>query len=539
MRLPLSIAILSTVLVVAAPPAAASTAAPQIVRFHGGGVDRAAAVTIDTAGNVYLAGSATASGSDITFTVVKLNPQGVLVWRGTYTGSRGGVLGSAQAVTVDAAGNVYAAGYVSDGAIFGANLDTLVVKLGPDGVERWAQRFDDSVQDSASSIAVDASGAVYVTGGTFGSASGADWLTRRLTADGTLDWTRRHTGPGNAADTVDDMMLAPNGNVVLAGTTQNAGDGVTNDIEVVTYDPRGALVGRQVWTDTAISHEQVDDLDIGTGGDVTVTGTTAVNASPEFGVHGPITLRFAASGALVQAIRAGGAGVDVDAAGNTQVVGFGATSRYDAAGNLVWSTPLGVTEGLADLEIAVDSTGAVTVAGTVVNPTTLNTDYLTIRYSAAGLELWRHRFNGTGDGEDRVVGLALDSTDAAVVGGFSFSTLASNHDMVALRFPAGVAPGPGPAAPAAPSGLTASALSRSQIRLSWVDNSTTENGFRVERCQGSGCTAFTEIAVVGPDVTTFLDGGRTRNTVYTYRVRAFNAAGTSAYSAPAAARTRR
>src|SRR2546426_3796796 len=38
--------------------------------------------------------------------------------------------------------------------------------------------------------------------------------------------------------------------------------------------------------------------------------------------------------------------------------------------------------------------------------------------------------------------------------------------------------------PAAPTALAAAAVSPSQINLSWTDNPTTEDGFRIERCAG-------------------------------------------------------
>ncbi|MDQ2856318.1 MAG: fibronectin type III domain-containing protein [Acidobacteriota bacterium] len=94
-------------------------------------------------------------------------------------------------------------------------------------------------------------------------------------------------------------------------------------------------------------------------------------------------------------------------------------------------------------------------------------------------------------------------------------------------------------APAAPSNLVATAVSTTQINLSWSDISNNETGFKIERCQGSGCTNFVEIAQTGANATTFSNTGLTRNTRYRYRVRAFNAVGNSAYSNIAAARTLR
>ena len=49
------------------------------------------------------------------------------------------------------------------------------------------------------------------------------------------------------------------------------------------------------------------------------------------------------------------------------------------------------------------------------------------------------------------------------------------------------------AAPAAPSALAATALSTTQINLTWSDNSANETGFKIERKTGSGGT-YAQIA---------------------------------------------
>ncbi len=92
-----------------------------------------------------------------------------------------------------------------------------------------------------------------------------------------------------------------------------------------------------------------------------------------------------------------------------------------------------------------------------------------------------------------------------------------------------------PPPPAAPSGLTAVAVSSSQIDLSWTDNSGDEDGFKIERHAGDG--NFVEIATVGADVVSFNDSGLNPATTYTYQIRAHNASGNSAYAGPAAATT--
>ena len=91
--------------------------------------------------------------------------------------------------------------------------------------------------------------------------------------------------------------------------------------------------------------------------------------------------------------------------------------------------------------------------------------------------------------------------------------------------------------PAAPTSLTATAISKSQINLTWSDSSNNEGGFKIERCQGVNCTSFTMVGQVGQNVTAFSNTGLSKNTAYRYRVRAFNAAGNSAYTNIASART--
>jgi PKD repeat protein len=96
-----------------------------------------------------------------------------------------------------------------------------------------------------------------------------------------------------------------------------------------------------------------------------------------------------------------------------------------------------------------------------------------------------------------------------------------------------------PALPSAPTGLTATALSRSSIRLQWTNTSASQSEVRIERCQGSNCTNFAQVAVVAGTVTTFTNSGLASKTTYAYRVRAHNAAGDSPYSNVASARTTR
>ncbi len=90
--------------------------------------------------------------------------------------------------------------------------------------------------------------------------------------------------------------------------------------------------------------------------------------------------------------------------------------------------------------------------------------------------------------------------------------------------------------PAAPSNLTATALTFSSIQLSWTNNATNATGVKIFRSLDG--TSFTQIATVNRNTTTFTDTGLAASTVYFYYVQATNQVGDSAPSNTASAKTK-
>ena len=91
--------------------------------------------------------------------------------------------------------------------------------------------------------------------------------------------------------------------------------------------------------------------------------------------------------------------------------------------------------------------------------------------------------------------------------------------------------------PAAPSGLTATAVSSSQINLSWTDNSNNETGFKIDQATSSDFSTGLTTVTVGANATTYSATGLSSSTTYYYRVRATNAIGDSANTSTASATT--
>ncbi len=90
--------------------------------------------------------------------------------------------------------------------------------------------------------------------------------------------------------------------------------------------------------------------------------------------------------------------------------------------------------------------------------------------------------------------------------------------------------------PAAPAGLTATAISASQTNLAWTGSDQLETGFVIERKTGAG-GVWAQIATPAANATSYSNTGLSAATTYYYRIKATNGAGDSDWSGEANATT--
>ncbi|MFM8395990.1 MAG: fibronectin type III domain-containing protein, partial [Acidobacteriota bacterium] len=90
-------------------------------------------------------------------------------------------------------------------------------------------------------------------------------------------------------------------------------------------------------------------------------------------------------------------------------------------------------------------------------------------------------------------------------------------------------PGGNVTLPAAPTSLIATANTSSQVTLNWLDNSTNEIGFRIQR-QNPDRSGWIDVATVAANTTTMQNSGLAGGMSFLYRVIAFNSSGASAPS---------
>ena len=159
-------------------------------------------------------------------------------------------------------------------------------------------------------------------------------------------------------------------------------------------------------------------------------------------------------------------------------------------------------------------------------------DLFLLRVQGSTIEAWRH--NGASWSR---LGTVSDATYAAVgYTGVGLRGTTGRADDFGARTMGG--PPPDTELPSAPGTLTATALSSSQIDLSWgpATDNVGVTFYRVERCSGSGCSTFAQVA--SSTSTTHLDVGLGASTGYSYRVRAVDAASNEGpYSNTASATT--
>jgi chitodextrinase len=235
-----------------------------------------------------------------------------------------------------------------------------------------------------------------------------------------------------------------------------------------------------------------------------------------------------ASGGLTQTIYYATNIAAAPAGGNTVTVTFSGAAAFPDVRVLEYS---GV-DTVTPIDVVSTSTGSGGTSSTTAVATTNAVDLL------FGANVVATSTTGAGSGFTN----RLISTDGNIVedrlvtatGSYSATaTLNSGQwlmQMVAFRAAGSPPPPPDTIPPTVPGSLTATVLG-TQINLTWA--ASTDNvavtGYRLERCQGSGCSNFAQIAT--PTGTSFADTGLSTSTSYSYRVRAIDGAGNlSGYS---------
>jgi len=208
-----------------------------VQRFNNGANEIGLSVSVDASGNVYIAGFAWNGFSSIDYLTIKYNASGVQQWVNVQVQAG---IGIAFSLAVDGAGNVYVTGYSWDEV--SGNDDYLTIKYNSSGSFQWGTKYNGTGNgaDTAYSLAIDGSGNVYVTGSSSGSGSGTDYATIKYNSSGVQQWVQRYNGLGNGRDAASSLAIDVSGKVYVTGLS--AGSGTGDDFATIKYSQTGSLL---------------------------------------------------------------------------------------------------------------------------------------------------------------------------------------------------------------------------------------------------------------------------------------------------------
>lgn len=250
------------------------------------GGDRLEGMAVDRAGNVYLAATANNPTEGYDILVLKYSAAGSKRWE-LRLGNVGYAADSAAAIALDAAGNVYVAGMQTNP---GTGQDAVVIKLTPSGGQRYRTFYRGAGSDSATAVAVDRAGQAYVCGTTDN--GDANIFLMKVSAAGSRLWAKTIDGGTHGVDMPRGLALGPDG-VYVAADVQWEGDG-RHDVAVARFTFAGARRWLRTYGDVEPSYETATSMAVDASGAAYVGGWTQRLASG--GPARPLLVKWDAAG---------------------------------------------------------------------------------------------------------------------------------------------------------------------------------------------------------------------------------------------------
>lgn len=342
---------------------------------------------IDNGNNIVILarGSNNSLGTGVDFITIKYNSSGQKLWNRRFDGT-GHDSDYPSDLVIDRDNNIYVTGRSWGGV---TKNDYLTLKYNPDGELLWAKRFDWLVSrnDEAYAIALDSKENIYVTGfASYDHLNGHDlseMLTVKYNTLGDQIWVREFQGLSDQIDWSYSVACDKKDNIFVSGFTYSINLNFT-DIISIKYDSSGS----EIWQRRCYNN-----------GDDFIR---------------PLFSKVDSNDNLIVASYYKGDSTLMDYL----------TYKYNSAGNLLWSKTYdgGVrnTDWINDMTI--DSENNIIITGTSRGMGS-SYDFMTIKYSPSGNELWQNRFNDSVNSSDENTRVALDSKQNVLV----FGTVSSEY----------------------------------------------------------------------------------------------------------------
>ena len=402
-------------------------------------LDLAEAIAVDAAGNAYLAGTHWPEGNGTEYGVAfvsKVSPDGSSILYTAHIGGTGMSLGQCYAIAVDSNQNAYITGYTTASdfptknpfqSSLKASQNAFVTKLSMDGASLvYSTYLGGSSGESGTGIAVNSAGNAYVTGETGSSDfpivtpfqgtnhGGGDAFVTEMSADGASLVLSTFLG-GSGTELSGHIALDSDQNIYVTGSTTSKDFPIALALQSILCGTQSVYVAKLASDGQTLVYSTYlcgTKTDTGTGiavdssGAAYVTGTTS---SPNFPTKNPIQNALQFTDAFL-----------------TKISSDGST--------LIYSTFLGGTALDQGNDVAVDSEGNAFVVGRtysdnfpMANPLQganagFSSGFVSKISSDGSTLLYSTYLGSTGDGNDEATGIAIDSSGAAYVGGYTNGT---------------------------------------------------------------------------------------------------------------------
>lgn len=421
--------------------------------------DLANAVVIDPAGGAVITGwQGGGSLSDNDAFVVSYSASGDTNWIWTYDGPVGSEDQGID-VAIGPSGNVYAAINTINA---GSGRDILLVKFDGAGDTVWTRTYDGSgYDDFIAAIAVSSTEDIYIAGTTENSAIALDEdiLLLRFDFTGGLVWASTYDGVsgGQMEDWANDMVYK-SGYIYVTGRSRHGLGSSTTDAVVLKFDAAGDTAWTRRYNGPQDNFDEGNAITVDDGGRVFVAGSGHSASSSYLQM---LTLRYSLSGSSPWSRHYGGMDISDQEATNVIADGTGGcytvgsalfagqgldytVAHYDMNGDTLWVRHYNGTSGtMNNLTTAAcaDAGGNVFITGTSEGTGT-GEDFVTVKYSSAGVVVWDHRHVEPGSIQERPWDMACGTGVVFVTG--EVRPAVDDFNALTLKYaePSGIASAP-------------------------------------------------------------------------------------------------
>lgn len=364
--------------------------------------DHTTSLALDKQGNVCVTGYCETATQSTNIVTLKYTPTGAQQWVASFNYT-GNVADEPHAMVIDTAGNIYVAG--SSGSFLTQIYDCVLVKYNPAGTLLWSRGYGGFTGAFyTNDLILDRQGSIYIVG-TTNVPSGNSVFLLKYNSNGDTLWTRKYKEPGYDLNAGMSIAVDSLNNVLIGGQCV-VNINYAGDCLLIKYTSTGNYLWSQIYNSGGVNTSDII-YKVGNDNNGNVYGTGKTNYFSDM-----LTLKYNATG-INQWIKIYngydngsdyGAALAIDLASNIYVTGGSVggpsftsdfiTIKYNTNGDSQWVRRYNGTGNSSDLarDICLDDSSNVYIVG--ISAGTTGNDITTLKYTSQGTQQWVMRYPG-------------------------------------------------------------------------------------------------------------------------------------------------